>query len=510
MSDLVIHNARVRTLDPANPAAEAVLVRDGRIAAVGSAADVLAKAVGVRRFDAGGRAVLPGLIDSHVHFWRSGLVEQMLDLRPCRSLPEVMAKIRALAAESPRGSLLMARGFLDTRMAEHRYPTLAEMDEAAPDHILWIFHNNGHSCAVNSNAIRFLDLDPRTEGVELDAEGRPTGTLRGLIAFDSQRRLLTLLDPKTSVRCLEITSEMAVSQGATTIHCLEGGRLEGDPDVRDFVAHQAELPVNTVLYYQITDVEKVRAMGLPRIGGCVLIDGSPAAHTGALFEPYSDRPDSIGPTFWEQADLDAWVWAAHSAGMQITVHATCERAINQMLNALERALTRLPRPDHRHRIDHAYFPRLDDVARMARLGVASGVQPYFEQAFRPMYRERFGEARLNRVHPYRSYLDAGVLVGGGSDAFVTPINPIAGIHAAVNHGLPEQRVTPAEALRMFTVNNARLAFEEGECGTLEVGKRGDLVVLSADPLEVDPAGINEIVVEATIVRGQVVYERGAV
>lgn len=507
MSDLVVHNARVRTLDPANPTAEAVLVRGGQIAAVGSDADVLAQAVGVRRFDAGGRTVLPGLIDSHVHFWRSGLVEQMLDLRQTRSLPEVMAKIRELASGAPRGSLLMARGFMDTQMAEHRYPTRAEMDAAAPDHILWIFHNNGHSCAVNSNAIRFLDLDPRTEGVELDAEGQPTGTLRGLIAFESQRRLLTLLDPATSVRCLEIISEQAVRQGATTIHCLEGGRLEGDPDVRDFLAHQAELPVNTVLYYQITDVEKILGMGLPRIGGCVLIDGSPAAHTGALFEPYSDRPDTIGPTFWEQADLDAWVWAAHSAGLQITVHATCERAINQMLSALERALTRLPRPDHRHRIDHAYFPRLEDVRRAARLGVTSGVQPYFEQAFRQMYHQRLGEERQHRVHPYRSYLDAGVLIGGGSDSFVTPIDPIAGIHAAVNHGVPEQRVTPDEALRMFTLNNARLAFEEGECGTIERGKRGDLVVLSGDPLAVDPGAIGEIQVEATVVRGQVVYER---
>src|SRR5262249_35031634 len=163
---------------------------------------------------------------------------------------------------------------------------------------------------------------------------------------------------------------------------------------------------NTVLYYQITDVEKVLGMGLPRIGGCVLIDGSPAAHTGALFEPYADRPDTVGPTYWAQEELDDWVWRSHSAGLQITVHATCERAIDQMLTAIERALARQPRADHRHRVDHFYFPRLKDVQRAARLGVGGGVQPAFEQAFRQMYLERLGPERVRRAHPYRWHLDA--------------------------------------------------------------------------------------------------------
>ncbi len=507
MNDLLVYNARVRTLESSLPTAEAVLVRDGRIARLGASADLLADAGSARRLDAGGRPVLPGFMDSHVHFWRTGLMEQMLDLRPLRSIPEVLAAIRGRAAELPAGALLMARGFQDTKMAENRYPTRAEMDAAAPAHVLYLLHNNGHSCAVNSRALAFVDPPSGAPGLEVEpSTGEATGVIREKLAFQAQSRLLTLLDPSVRTRCLAITTQMALRAGATTVHCLEGGRLEGDPDVQDFLAHQAELPLNTLLYYQITDVEKVAALGLPRIGGCVLVDGSPAAHTGALFEPYTDRPDSVGPTYWQQDELDAWVWQAHSRGMQVVVHATSERAIDQILTAYERAQARLPRPDPRHRVDHFYFPRRQEIERAARLGVGGGVQPAFEEAFREMYLQRLGPERLGRVHPYRWHLDAGVVIGGGSDSFVTPIDPLRGMHAAVNHSIPNQRITPEEALRLFTVNDAYLGFEEEEAGTLRVGKRGDLVVLSGDPLAVPPETIRDLRVDATVVRGQVVFE----
>lgn len=506
MSDLFVFNGHIQTMDSVHPQADALVIRRGRITAIGEFADLEPLARGAKRLDVGGATILPGFIDSHVHFWRTGLMEQMLDLREATSIAQVLRVIGEGATVVSREYLLMARGFHDTKMRENRYPTLAELDSVAPDHVLYVLHNNGHSCVVNSSALRFLDLPPDTEGVETDPATRePSGVLRGKVAFQVQARLLTLRDPTVGARCLGITSELAVRAGVTTAHCLEGGRLEGDPDVADFRDHQAELPLNTLLYYQITDVERIEALGLPRIGGCVLIDGSPAAHTGALFEPYSDRPDTMGPTFWTQDELDDWVWRAHSRGLQIVVHATSERAIDQMLTAYERALVRMPRQDHRHRIDHFYFPRLDDLPRAAALGVCGGVQPAFEPSFRDMYLQRLGPERVKRIHPYRSLLDAGVRVGGGSDSFVTPIDPIAGIHAAVNQLNRGQRVTAREAVRMFTYENAYLGFEEAETGTLTVGKRGDLVVLSDDPLTTDPEGIGEISVHGTVVRGELVF-----
>jgi predicted amidohydrolase YtcJ len=396
---------------------------------------------------------------------------------------------------------------MDTKMVENRYPTRAEMDKAAPNHIMGIRHNNGHSWAVNSKALGFLDFLRETPGVEIDpATGEPTGVLRDQSGHQAANRLIGQLGPEVYSRCIDIIAKIAISAGATTIHCLDGSSVDGDPDVAAIMQRQDDIPHNFVLWYRTLDVEKVLGMGLPRIGGCLLIDGSPASHTGALFEPYSDKPSTSGTLYWQQEELDEWIFKAHNAGLQIAVHATCERAIEQILTAYERALTRAPRPDHRHRIEHFYFPRWQDIQKAARLGVGGGVQPAFEKAFREMYPMRLGPDRLRRIHPYRWHLNAGVMVGGGSDSQVTPVDPIAGIYAAVNHSLPEQRITPFEALRMFTVNNAWLGFEENDAGTLKIGKRGDMTVLSDDPLVVDPSAINEIKVGATIVRGKVVYE----
>lgn len=504
--DLVLYNGKIITLEKSQPEVEALVIRSGRIVFLGSTRDALTRADTAEAINLQGRFALPGFIDSHVHFWRTGLMEQMLDLRPMRRISEIQAAIRGAAGEVPPGHLIMGRGWTETVLAEQRYPTRWELDEAARDHVVYLLHLNGHSCALNSRALEFLRLDTNQPGVERDpATGEPTGVLREKIAFEAQGKLLTLLDRRVRASCLEIAARQAVEGGVTTVHCLEGGRLIGDPDVKDFLAHQHELPVSTVLYYQITDLERILALGLPRIGGCVLIDGSPAAHTGALYEPYADRPDTSGPEYFAQDELNDWVLRCHQAGLQIVVHATCERAIGQMLTAYENALICFPRAGHRHRIDHFYFPRQEQVWKAAQLGVLASVQPYFAEIFCEMYHNRFGSERVRRVHPYRWFWDAGVIVGGSSDSFVTPIRPLWGIHAAVNHFNPDQRISVMEAILMFTRNNAYLGFEEDEAGTLKIGKRGDIVVLSEDLFKIPADAIKNVRVELTISRGRVMY-----
>jgi len=504
--NLVLFNGRIHTLEKCVPEIEAVVIRDGRLTFLGSSREALAFADSSPTIDLEGRFALPGFIDSHVHFWRSGLMDQMVDLRRARRIAEIQELIREAAKAVPSSGLVMGRGWADTELAEQRYPTRWELDQAAPDHVVYLLHLNGHSCTLNSRAIEFLHLDPNSPGVECDpTTSKPLGPLREKVAFESQGKLLTLLDPQMRAACLDITAREAVQGGVTTVHCLEGGRLIGDPDVKDFIGHQHLLPVSTILYYQITDLDRILDLGFPRIGGCVLIDGSPAAHTGALYEPYADRPDTIGPEYFTQQELNEWVLRCHRAGRQIVVHATCERAIGQMLTAYENALRHHPRAGHRHRIDHFYFPRLDQVRRAAQLGVLAGVQPYFAEIFREMYLKRLGTERARRVHPYRWFWDAGAIAGGGSDSFVTPIRPLWGIHAAVNHFIPEQRVSVLEAVLMFTVNNAYLGFEEDQAGTLRIGKRGDVVVLSDDIFQVRPEAIKEVRIMLTISRGRVTF-----
>jgi len=504
--NLVLYNGRIHTLEKSQPEVEAVVIHNGRIVFLGTSKDVLGRAGDSETVDLEGQFALPGFIDSHVHFWRSGLMDQMVDLRGVRRIADIQRMIGEQAKKVSANSLVMGRGWADTDLVEERYPTRWELDQAAPDHIVYLLHMNGHSCALNSRAIEFLRPDANGPGVERDpATGQPAGPLREKIAFEAQGKLLSLLDPRVRAACLEITARQAVEGGVTTVHCLEGGRLIGDPDVKDFMTHQASLPVSTILYYQITDLDRILDLGLPRIGGCVLIDGSPAAHTGALYEPYTDRPDTIGPEYFTQHELNEWVFRCHRAGLQIVVHATCERAIGQMLAAYENALACFPRAGHRHRIDHFYFPRREQVWKAAQLGVLAGVQPYFAEAFREMYLKRLGSERAQRVHPYRWFWDAGAVAGGGSDSFVTPIRPLWGIHAAVNHFVSEQRISVREAVLMFTRNNAYLGFEEDQTGSLSVGKRGDVVVLSDDLFNVALETIKNVQVVYTISRGSVTY-----
>ena len=504
---ITLFNGAIHTMDQSQPLAEAIVIRDGRIIFIGASDEARRLPNGAHAIDLRGRHAFPGFIDSHVHFWRSGLMDQMVDLRCSVTIRDLQQAIRDKAAATPPGQLVMGRGWADTKLEERRYPNRHELDQAAPDHIVYLLHMNGHSCALNTRAIEWLKLDPSTPGVERESDtGLPAGPLREKVAFSSQVRLMTLLPPEVSRKCLSTISRHAVEGGVTTVHCLEGGRIEGDPDVDAFLAAQDQLPVSTVLYYQIMDLERIQSLGLPRIGGCVLIDGSPAAHTGALYQPYSDKPDTCGPEYYKQADLNEWVLRCHQAGMQVTVHATCERAIGQMLTAYENALRATPRPNHRHRIDHFYFPLRDQVWKAAQLGVCAGVQPFFAEQFHAMYAQRLGPERVKRVHPYRWFLDAGVAAGGGSDSFVTPIRPIWGIHAAVNHFELEQRITPLEALKMFTSTSAYIGFEEHETGTLKIGKRGDVVVLSDDLLKVAADTIKNVAVEMTISKGRVTYQ----
>ncbi|PYU11474.1 MAG: hypothetical protein DMG29_15870, partial [Acidobacteria bacterium] len=234
--NLVLYNGRIHTLEKSQPEVEAVVIHNGRIVFLGASKEALARAGDSETVDLEGRFALPGFIDSHVHFWRSGLMDQMVDLRGVRRIADIQRMIGEQANKVAPGGLVMGRGWTDTKLVEERYPTRWELDQAAPDHVVYLLHMNGHSCALNSRAIEFLRPDANGPGVERDpATGQPAGPLREKIAFEAQGKLLSLLDPRVRAACLEITARQAVEGGVTAVHCLEGGRLIGDPDVKDFV-----------------------------------------------------------------------------------------------------------------------------------------------------------------------------------------------------------------------------------------------------------------------------------
>jgi predicted amidohydrolase YtcJ len=238
-----------------------------------------------------------------------------------------------------------------------------------------------------------------------------------------------------------------------------------------------------------------------------LTDGSVEGRTAALYEPYTDDPATLGMLHHSDEELYDFVEKVHKAGCQISLHAESDRAIDQVLWAYEKVLEKYPRKDHRHRIEHFEIATMKQIRRVARLGVALAMQPMFipvcEGPNLDYYRSLIGE-RVKRTHIFRSILDEEI---GGSDSPVTRMNPLGGIHALVNHPLEEQRIDIYEAIEVFTINGAKIGFEEDIKGSIEAGKYADLVVLSADPYRIPRGNIEDIQVEMTIVGGKIVHQK---
>jgi predicted amidohydrolase YtcJ len=299
----------------------------------------------------------------------------------------------------------------------------------------------------------------------------------------------------------------AHSVGLTTVHALEGGVGGADEAAEEFLARIPSLPLRLVFYYQTTDVQRALELNLPRIGGCILLDGDVGPRTAALSEPYIDDPDCFGTLYYTQEEINAFVLEAHRARLQVAMHAVGDAAVEQALNAYKAALEVHPRDDHRHRIEHCEVIREEQIERARRLGVALAIQPPFNHYWdHTTYYASIGGERASRVDPVGSLMRPRLLVAGGSDSTVTPLGPLLGVHAALNHSLPGERVSVQQALELYTINAARIAFEEEDKGSLEVGKLGDMVVLEADPFEVDPGRIKEIPVEMTVIGGEVVFK----
>ncbi|MGD1118827.1 MAG: amidohydrolase family protein, partial [Dehalococcoidales bacterium] len=243
---------------------------------------------------------------------------------------------------------------------------------------------------------------------------------------------------------------------------------------------------------------------------CNLVDGSHEGRTAAMYEPYTDDPTTLGMLYHTDEELYDFVEKVHRAGCQISIHAESDRSIDQVLWAYEKVLEKYPRKDHRHRIEHFETVTMKQLKRVARLGVIVAMQPMFipcaEGPNLDYYRLWIGDERVKRTNVYRSILNEGILISGGSDTPVTRVNPLGGIHVLANHPLKEQRIDVHEAIEIFTINGAIIGFEEDKKGNIEPGKLADFVVLSDDPYRVPKDKIGNIKVEMTIVGGKVVYE----
>lgn len=540
-ADLILTNGRVLTMDGANRVAQAVAIRDGKILAVGTNTEIEALAgSGTEGVNLQGRPVLPGLADIHVHLASDAGQARAVEARDffdpsIRSVADIQARIREYAAQTPPGEWIVARGspMQDFRLEERRFPSREELDAAAPEHPCYISFG-AHVIVANSLALRLKQVTrdtPSPQGgtvVKDPTTGEPTGVLRERAQYLVKvRESGQELDALRETILLEL--QKCAARGVTSIHDIVVNRDE----VRAYqqLAREDRLPVRVQMLLRVIESrfskESLLDLGFLhgfgsdwlRLGGIKMsIDGGFTGKNAAFSEPLAFHgEENPGLIRIQQDELDDTVWRYHELGMRCCVHAIGDVAMDMILDAYEKALQRLPRQDHRHRVEHLgnWMMTPERIERARRLGVLPIPNPSIMYFLGAQVVETLGPRRTERAFPFRTLLDAGFPLAFGSDApGYWPVDPLRDLGAAVarstTDGLrlaPEEAITLQEGLRAQTATAAFIGFQERTLGSLEVGKLADLVVLAEDPFRFSPERFRELPVELTITGGRVVYRR---
>lgn len=502
---VLFHNAVIHTLCARCPRAEWLVALDERVQRLGQGpppADIK------QRVDMQGRTIVPGFVDAHTHFFQTGLDKLFVDLGGATTLGSVLEKLQK-APGGPR-TWLFAHSYEEDKLTDVDVVTCADLDPLFPERPIWINRIDYHSAVVNTAALRRLGLAPGTPGLLVTSAGKPDGRLRSEAYLQAKAQVSRMYPIDTKNRAVKTAATACIANGITALHALEGGRIFGDEGVTTVLKRAHLLPLDLTLFLQEKNVHFTTRFGFEHLGGCILIDGSIGSYTAALEDDYVGLPGERGTLYEKRRELTAFVEEAHTAGVQLAFHAIGPRAIELVLDAYERALRKVPRYDHRHRIEHFELATDEQIRRAADLGVVVSMQPSFEHFWggpSGMYASRLGE-RWRRTNRLRTILDAGLVIAGGSDTNVTPAIPLLGIHAAVNHPNDEERVTVEEALRMMTLDAAYSGFNERRHGSLSPGKDASFVVLDRDLFAVPKERIREIRVLETWFRGRCSYRDG--
>jgi hypothetical protein len=458
-----------------------------------------------QRVDMKQATVVPGFVDSHIHFFQTGIDSLFVDLSGAATLEEVHARL--LSGVAGRRSWVFAHSFQEDALTDVKRITRAELDAWFPSRPAWVGRIDYHSAVVNTAALRRLEVPMGTRGFMVE-NGEPNGILRSEAFMHARQRVTRLYPVDLREKAVKAGAALCIRRGNTAIHALEGGELFGDEGVATVLKMEQKLPLDVTLFLQEKNPVFTKRLGFKHLGGCILIDGSIGSYTAAIDNDYANLAGQTGVLYESARDLRSFVTEAHNTGIQLAFHAIGERAIERLLNAYEHALSRYPRFDHRHRIEHFEMATDDQISKARDLGLIVAMQPAFEHFWGGpdgMYQNRLGEGwrRTNRL---RSILDRGVRIAGGSDANVTPPDPLLGIHGAVNHPNPEQRVSVLEALRMMTIDAAFAGFNETRHGSLSPGKEANFAVLDQDLLTMPHDQIRHTEVLETWYLGRCVFK----
>jgi predicted amidohydrolase YtcJ len=530
-ADLIITHANIWTVDPSHPRAQAVAVLGDRIVAVGDETEVSAwRGRETRVIDAGGKLVLPGFNDAHVHFVSGGAQLDSVQLNDATSPQEFARRIADRVKVTPKGAWIQGGDWDETKWTPPQLPTKELIDPVTGDTPVFVSRYDGHMGLANSAALRAAGItaetaDPPGGAIVHDAQGNPTGALKDA-AQDLPSRAIPPLTHEERLHAVKRALAHAASLGVTSVQNM-------NPDYADIAVYselleRGELTTRIYAAPYIMDFEDQAKIGIRHaFGGPYLrlgavkayADGSLGARTAYFFEPFSDTPDNRGllsdemqpPTVMRDRMLKA-----DAAGIQICTHAIGDQGISIILDFYADVVKEHGPADRRLRIEHAQHMAAKDFERFAQLGVIASVQPYHAIDDGRWAEGRIGHDRASRTYAFRTFLNHGVRLAFGTDWDVAPLNPMLTLYAAItratldgknpNGWFPEQKLTVAEAVQAYTMGSAYAEFQDHEKGSITPGKLADMVILSDDIFKIDPVKIRDVKVLKTFVGGKLIYE----
>ncbi|HKS08893.1 MAG TPA: amidohydrolase [Pyrinomonadaceae bacterium] len=538
-ADIVFKNGNVYTANDKAPSAQAIAVKADRIVFVGTNA-AAQKYVGpnTRVVDLKGNTVLPGFTDSHQHLSGVGQREMTLNLEGTSSLEDFLAKVKARVDQAKPGDWITGRGWIETHWNPPVFPTRADLDKVAPANPVILGRADGHGAVVNSAALKIAGVDKNTPnpfGGEISKD-KDSGEPNGMLLDAAQGLVRSKVPPTTredAERAVVLGVKRDIELGWTQIQDAGGSYYDVEIFKKLYGEGAIKLRIYKAVYGPGPSATRLLNEG-PTIGAFdnrftlraikVVSDGALGSRGAALLAAYSDAPDTSGFLTVKAEDLRPMLIDALKKGVQVETHAIGDHANRFILDEYEAALKAVPAAqrkvaDPRWRVEHAQIVNPADIPRFAKLGIIPSMQPSHaigDLFFAP---RRLGINRLSGSYAWESFIKSGVVVPGGSDAPVERGEPMIEFYAAVarkdpkgfsGEGWhPEEAVTRAQALKMFTLWPAYAAFEEKLRGTIEVGKLADLTILSADIMKIPEAEILQTRCVMTVINGEIVFGQGS-
>ncbi len=551
--DLIVHNAKIVTVDAKFSIRAAMAIRGDRIVQTGPNAAILKlRGPNTRVLDLKGKTVLPGLIDSHTHSLDASLHEFDHEIPSMATVADVLTHIRNRAKVVPEGEWIVLRQVFITRLEEQRYPTRAELDAAAPKHP--VIFSTGPDASLNTLGLARNGITKDTKSpagqpgkVELDATtGEPTGILRTYAAFvkaipatrpptlaEKQDRLKLLMADYNSLGITGFTERAAT---ATHLEVYRSLRAANQLTCRIFVDYHITQP-NAPWPQVEAEFDRAAADPLHKYdnmlwlrGIKVFLDGGMLTGSAFMREPWGisttysiTDPNYRGMRYIDDERLFELARASLKRDLQFTAHSVGDGSVHALINAYERVNQEFPVRPGRPNLTHANFLSPEAVEKMARLGITADMQPAWLELDGATLAKHFGRPRLRYFQPYATLFKNKIIIGGGSDHMqkiggmraINPYHPFWGMWVAIERKprwttevlFPEERLTRAQAIQLYTTNNAFLSFEEKEKGSLESGKLADFIVLDRDILTIPVDQIKDIQVLSTWLGGRTIYER---